>query len=180
MPGFYLPADELDGQGLTVWEPVTAELDYGRWLAAAYSDTTLITQFDGDETDWTRPAARHGECGRTRTYARGPRYWRSAPARATRPRLPANGSAPPTSRAWRWTHTGWRWPRARCMAAVHADAGGGGRVVRVLARGEVRPDRGRLFLPRGAPDLLTQARPGGKILLTLSGWLYGCELVADR
>lgn len=51
VPGFYLPADERDGQGLTVWEPVTAELDYGRWLAAAYSDTTLITQFDGAELD---------------------------------------------------------------------------------------------------------------------------------
>ncbi|GDY69312.1 hypothetical protein SAV14893_087050 [Streptomyces avermitilis] len=37
----------------------------------------------------------------------------------------------------------------------------------------VRPDLGRLFLPRGTPALLTQARPGGKILLTLSGWLYG-------
>ncbi|MFD4432918.1 hypothetical protein [Nocardia sp. NPDC058497] len=36
MPGFYLPADERDGQGLTVWEPVTAGLDYGRWPAAAY------------------------------------------------------------------------------------------------------------------------------------------------
>ncbi|MCZ9346252.1 SAM-dependent methyltransferase, partial [Streptomyces sp. TRM76130] len=60
VPGFYLPADELDGQGLTVWEPVTAELDYGRWLAAVYSDTTLITQFDGDEPDWKRPAVRHG------------------------------------------------------------------------------------------------------------------------
>ena len=35
VPGFYLPADERDEQGLTVWEPVTAELDHGRWLAAA-------------------------------------------------------------------------------------------------------------------------------------------------
>ncbi len=28
-------------------------------------------------------------------------------------------------------------------------------------------------VPRGAPALLAQTRPGGKILLTLSGWLYG-------
>jgi protein-L-isoaspartate O-methyltransferase len=60
VPGFYLPADERDGQGLTVWEPVTAELDYGRWMAAAYSDTTLVTQFDGDEPDWKVPRVRHG------------------------------------------------------------------------------------------------------------------------
>ena len=60
VPGFYLPADERDGQGLTVWEPVTAELDCGRWLAAAYSDTTLVTQFDGNEPDWKQPAVRHG------------------------------------------------------------------------------------------------------------------------
>ena len=60
VPGFYLPAGGRDAQGLTVWEPVTAELDYGRWLAAAYSDTTLITQFDGDEPDWKAPQIRHG------------------------------------------------------------------------------------------------------------------------
>lgn len=60
VPGFYLPADERDGQGMTVWEPVTPESDYDRWLDAAYSDTTLITQFDGDEPDWKQPAVRHG------------------------------------------------------------------------------------------------------------------------
>lgn len=60
VPGFYLPSDEHDEQGLMVWEPVTAELDCGRWLAAAYSDTTLITQFDGDEPNWKNPSARRG------------------------------------------------------------------------------------------------------------------------
>ncbi|PBD02299.1 hypothetical protein BX281_10561 [Streptomyces sp. Ag82_O1-15] len=60
VPGFYLPADELDRQPPTVWEPVTPELDHGRWLAAAYSDTTLITQFDGDEPHWKAPQVRHG------------------------------------------------------------------------------------------------------------------------
>lgn len=60
VPGFYLACDQPDGQGLTLWEPVTAALDYGRWLAAAYRDTTLITQFDGDEPDWKAPIARHG------------------------------------------------------------------------------------------------------------------------
>ncbi len=60
VPGFYLPGEERDGQGLTVWQPVTAALDHGRWLAAAYSDTTLITQFDGDEPDWEHPAEQFG------------------------------------------------------------------------------------------------------------------------
>lgn len=41
-------------------KPVTAETDCGRWLAAAYSDTTLITQFDGDEPDWKAPQVRYG------------------------------------------------------------------------------------------------------------------------
>lgn len=58
VPGFYLPSGSVDG--LTVWEPVTAALDPERWLQAAYTDTTLITQFDGDEPDWTRPRPRHG------------------------------------------------------------------------------------------------------------------------
>lgn len=60
VPGFYLPADERDRQGLTVWEPVTPELDHGRWLAAACSDTTLITQFNGDEPNWKAPQVQHG------------------------------------------------------------------------------------------------------------------------
>jgi hypothetical protein len=51
VPGFYLPADASDEGGLTVWEPVTAERDHDRRLAAAYSDTTLIGQFDGAEPD---------------------------------------------------------------------------------------------------------------------------------
>src|SRR6478672_11100473 len=60
VPGFYLPAEARDKNGLTVWEPLTADLDCHRWLAAAYSDETLITQFDGDEPDWTTVAVRHG------------------------------------------------------------------------------------------------------------------------
>jgi hypothetical protein len=60
VPDFYLPADERDRQGLTVWEPVAPELDHSRWLAAAYSGTTLITQFDGDDPNWKAPQVRHG------------------------------------------------------------------------------------------------------------------------
>jgi methyltransferase of ATP-grasp peptide maturase system len=60
VPAFYLPAEERSPQGLTVWEPVTAKLDYERWLAAVYSDTTLVTQLDGDEPDWEHPVPRIG------------------------------------------------------------------------------------------------------------------------
>lgn len=60
VPGFYQPADRTSPEGLTVWQPVTAASDYGRWLAAAYSDDTLITQFDGAEPDWEHAVERAG------------------------------------------------------------------------------------------------------------------------
>ncbi|KND23830.1 ATP-grasp peptide maturase system methyltransferase [Streptomyces acidiscabies] len=60
VPGFYLPGERPSPEGLTVWQPVTAATDYGRWLAGAYSDDTLITQFDGTEPDWDNPAERTG------------------------------------------------------------------------------------------------------------------------
>ncbi|WP_205719591.1 hypothetical protein [Actinomadura geliboluensis] len=60
IPGFYADSGERSRDGLTVWEPVTEAIDRARWLTAVYSDTTLITQFDGDETDWDRPAPRTG------------------------------------------------------------------------------------------------------------------------
>ncbi|WP_203596981.1 hypothetical protein [Actinomadura bangladeshensis] len=53
MPGFYADSGERSQDGLIVWEPVTEAIDRARWLTAVYSDATLITQFDGDETDWT-------------------------------------------------------------------------------------------------------------------------------
>ncbi|MEU9331741.1 ATP-grasp peptide maturase system methyltransferase [Streptomyces sp. NPDC048290] len=60
VPGFYLPAEQLSPRGLTWWEPVTAKLDPERWLTAAYTNQTLVTQFDGDEPDWDRPEPRDG------------------------------------------------------------------------------------------------------------------------
>ncbi|MFF2022335.1 ATP-grasp peptide maturase system methyltransferase [Streptomyces sp. NPDC058171] len=59
-PGFYLPAEKPSPRGFTWWEPVTAELDPERWLTGAYSDRTLVTQLDGDETDWAHPEPRDG------------------------------------------------------------------------------------------------------------------------
>lgn len=58
--GFYQAADHTSPNGLTLWQPVTAASDYGRWLATAYSDETLITQFDGTEPDWDQAIERAG------------------------------------------------------------------------------------------------------------------------
>ncbi|MGH3159801.1 MAG: ATP-grasp peptide maturase system methyltransferase, partial [Streptosporangiaceae bacterium] len=60
VPGFYLPREQLAANGLTVWEPVTATTDPDRWLAAVYTNETLITQFDNDEPDWASPQPRTG------------------------------------------------------------------------------------------------------------------------
>ncbi|MBB5123058.1 methyltransferase [Streptomyces eurocidicus] len=47
---------ETDAPGLTTWTPVTPELSgVKEWLRQAYTDETLITQFDGREIDWTDP-----------------------------------------------------------------------------------------------------------------------------
>ncbi|MFJ3818142.1 ATP-grasp peptide maturase system methyltransferase [Streptomyces sp. NPDC090056] len=188
VPGFYLPADEPDGQGLTVWEPVTAELDYGRWLAAAYSDTTLITQFDGAEPDWKNPQVRHGGA-------------------------PTSSSTLPSLVLWMWadadvaeghtvleigTGTGYSTALAcellgsanitsievdghRLEQAAGALYGCGYTPTLAVADGlygywpEAPFDRIVAACSfRAVPlALLTQTRPGGKILLTLSGWLYG-------
>ncbi|MBC2874734.1 MULTISPECIES: ATP-grasp peptide maturase system methyltransferase [Streptomyces] len=47
---------ETDAPGLTTWAPVTAGLvGVEEWLRQAYSDETLVTQFDGQESDWDDP-----------------------------------------------------------------------------------------------------------------------------
>ncbi|QVQ50104.1 ATP-grasp peptide maturase system methyltransferase [Spiractinospora alimapuensis] len=58
-PGFYLRSDEIS-EGMPVWEPVTEAIDPKRWVTAAYSNKTLITQLDGVEEDWEAPRVRHG------------------------------------------------------------------------------------------------------------------------
>ncbi|WP_329383028.1 ATP-grasp peptide maturase system methyltransferase [Streptomyces sp. NBC_01716] len=188
VPGFYLPAGERDAHGLTMWEPLTAALDQGRWLAAAYSDTTLITQFDGDEPDWTRPAVRHGGA-------------------------PTSSSTLPSLVAGMWvdaeiaeghtvleigTGTGYSTALAcerlgsaditsievdphRLEAAASALYGCGYTPTLAVADGlygywpEEKFDRivAACSFRAVPPALIAQTRPGGKILLTLSGWLYG-------
>ncbi|MEU4893721.1 ATP-grasp peptide maturase system methyltransferase [Streptomyces sp. NPDC044780] len=188
VPGFYLPADERDGQGLTVWEPVTAELDYGRWLAAAYSDTTLITQFDGDEPDWKTPQVRHG--GAPTSSSTLPslvvRMWADAEVQEGHTVLEIGtgtgySTALACERLGSADVTSIEVDPHRLEQAASALYGCGYTPTLAVADGlygywpEAKFDRivAACSFRAVPPALLAQARPGGKILLTLSGWLYG-------
>ncbi|MFI6546208.1 ATP-grasp peptide maturase system methyltransferase [Streptomyces prunicolor] len=188
VPGFYLPADERDGHGLTVWEPVTAELDHGRWLAAAYSDTTLITQFDGDEPDWTQPAVRYG--GAPTSSSTLPslvlRMWADADVQEGHTVLEIGtgtgySTALACERLGSADVTSIEVDGRRLEQAASALYGCGYTPTLAVADGlygywpEARFDRivAACSFRAVPPALLAQTRPGGKILLTLSGWLYG-------
>lgn len=189
VPGFYLRTDRRDEHGLTVWEPVTAAIDPQRWLDAAYSDTTLITQFNGDEPDWDHPAPRAG--GTPTSSSTLPslvlRMWSDAELDDGQNILEIG------------TGTGYS------TALACERLAGQGEVTSI----EVDPHRLRqaataLYGYGYGPDLavadglygywpsapfdrivaacsvrdipptwLAQTKPGGKILTTLSGWLYG-------
>lgn len=188
VPGFYLPADERDEQGLTVWEPVTAGLDYGRWLAAAYSDTTLMTQFDGDEPDWQRPAQRHG--GAPTSSSTLPslvvRMWADAEVQEGHSVLEIGtgtgySTALACERLGSAAVTSIEVDPHRLNMAAGALYGSGYTPTLAVADGLYG------YWPRAPfdrvvaacsfravpPALIAQTRPGGKVLLTLSGWLYG-------
>jgi methyltransferase of ATP-grasp peptide maturase system len=188
VPGFYLPADEPDGQGLTVWEPVTAELDYGRWLSATYSDTTLITQFDGDEPDWKNPAVRHG--GAPTSSSTLPslvvRMWADADVQVGHTVLEIGtgtgySTALACERLGSADVTSIEVDPHRLAQAADALYGLGYTPTLAVADGlygywpEAKFDRivAACSFRAVPPALLAQTRPGGKILLTLSGWLYG-------
>ncbi|MCZ1009881.1 methyltransferase [Streptomyces lydicus] len=52
-PAFYVPND---APGITTYVPITPELVGDEaWLRRVYSDETLITQFDGQDIDWSDP-----------------------------------------------------------------------------------------------------------------------------
>ncbi|MFG3657283.1 ATP-grasp peptide maturase system methyltransferase [Streptomyces sp. NPDC047706] len=192
VPGFYLPGDQPDEYGLTVWEPITAELDYGKWLAAAYSDTTLITQFDGDEPNWKDPAVRHG--GAPSSSSTLPslvlRMWTDAEVVEGHTVLEI-GTGTGYSTALACERLGSSHvasveiDSSRLEAAANALYGCGYFPTLALADGsygywpEAWYDRIVTTCSFRAvpPALLTQARPGGKILLPLSGWLYGSARV---
>jgi methyltransferase of ATP-grasp peptide maturase system len=188
VPGFYLPADERDRQGLTVWEPVTAELDYGRWLAAAYSDITLITQFDGEEPDWKAPVIRRG--GAPTSSSTLPslvvRMWTDAEVAEGHTVLEiGTGTGYSTALACERLDSGdvtsIEIDPQRLESAGDALYGCGYTPTLAVADGlygywpEARFDRivAACSFRTVPPALLAQTRPGGKILLTLSGWLYG-------
>ncbi|QDI70263.1 SAM-dependent methyltransferase [Streptomyces calvus] len=188
VPGFYLPADERNGQGLTVWQPVTAALDHGRWLAAAYSDTTLITQFDGDEPDWEHPAERHG--GAPTSSSTLPslvvRMWADADVREGHTVLEI-GTGTGYSTALACERLGSAGVTSievdphRLEQAASALHSCGYAPTLAVADGlygywpEAPFDRivAACSFRAVPPALVAQTRPGGKILLTLSGWLYG-------
>lgn len=187
VPGFYLPG-ERDDQGLTVWEPVTAELDYGRWLPAAYSDTTLITQFDGQEPDWKQPAVRHG--GAPTSSSTLPslvvRMWADADLQEGHTVLEIGtgtgySTALACERLGSADLTSIEVDPHRLEQAAGALYAGGYTPTLAVADGlygywpEAPFDRivAACSFRAVPPALLAQTRPGGKILLTLSGWLYG-------
>ncbi|GAA2353148.1 ATP-grasp peptide maturase system methyltransferase [Streptomyces cuspidosporus] len=188
VPGFYLPADERDGQGMTMWEPVTAELDYGRWLAAAYSDTTLITQLDGAEVDWKQPTVRRG--GAPTSSSTLPslvlRMWADADVSEDHTVLEIGtgtgySTALACERLGSANLTSIEVDPHRLEAAANALFGLGYTPTLAVADGlygywpEAPFDRivAACSFRAVPPALISQTRPGGKILLTLSGWLYG-------
>ncbi|MFB7504817.1 ATP-grasp peptide maturase system methyltransferase [Streptomyces broussonetiae] len=188
VPGFSLPAGERDGQGLTVWEPVTAETDYGRWLAAAYSDTTLVTQFDGDEPDWKNPQVRHG--GAPTSSSTLPslvvRMWTDADVQEGHTLLEIGtgtgySTALACARLGSADVTSIEVDPHRLEEAASALYACGYTPTLAVADGlygywpEAKFDRivAACSFRAVPPALLAQTRPGGNVLLTLSGWLYG-------
>jgi methyltransferase of ATP-grasp peptide maturase system len=188
VPGFYLPAQEPDEHGLTVWEPITAEVDYGRWLLAAYSDSTLITQFDDQEPDWSAPRIRHG--GAPTSSSTLPslvlRMWADAKVAEGHTVLEVGtGSGYSTALACERLGsadvTSIDVDPKRLETAAGALYGCGYTPTLAVADGlygywpEACFDRvvAACSFRAVPPALIAQTRPGGKILLTLSGWLYG-------
>jgi methyltransferase of ATP-grasp peptide maturase system len=188
VPGFYAETSRRS-HGLTIWEPVTEALDRDRWLRAAYSDATLITQFDGDEGDWDHPAVRSG--GAPTSSSTLPslvmRMWLDADLRDGHHVLEVGtGTGYSAALAAEWLGDDGRvtsvevdsrrLDRAatalrRCGCGVHLAVADGlhgywprAPYDRIVAACSVRT------IPLA---WLAQARPGGKILTTLSGWLYG-------
>ncbi|MEU0742540.1 ATP-grasp peptide maturase system methyltransferase [Streptomyces sp. NPDC006134] len=188
VPGFYLPADRCDARGLTVWEPITAELDRDRWLTAAYSDMSLVTQFVGEEPDWSDPHVRRGG---TPTSSSAPpsfalRMWEDAEVTEGHTVLEiGTGTGYSTALACERLDSSHVTsvdvdPR-RLAAASNALHDCGYAPTLAAADGtygywpEAWFDRivTTCSFRTVPPALIAQTRPGGKILLTLSGWLHG-------
>lgn len=188
VPGFYLPRADDDEHGLTVWEPVTTITDPGRWLAAAYTDATLITQFDGEETDWNDPPVRHG--GAPTSSATLPslvlRMWSDADVCEGHAVLEV-GTGTGYSTALACERLG-----SDAVTSIEIDSRRLDQAAATLYRCGYAPslavaDGAYGYWPEAPfdrivagcsfrsvpPQLIAQTQPSGKILLTLSGWLYG-------
>nr|WP_199818683.1 methyltransferase domain-containing protein [Streptomyces leeuwenhoekii] len=186
--GFYLPTDRCDARGLRIWEPVTAELDRDRWLATAYSDTALATQLNGEEPDWGDPRVRPGG---TPTSSSAPaslvlRMWEDAKVTEGHTVLEigtGNGySAALACARLDSSHvTSIDIDQRRLKAASKALHDCGYEPTLAVADGlygywpEAWFDRivTACSFRTVPPALIAQTRPGGKILLTLAGWLHG-------
>lgn len=192
VPGFYLPREEQPRDGLTVWEPVTAGTGRSRWLHSAYSDQTLITQFDGEEPDWQRPAPRAG--GAPTSSSTLPslvvRMWQDAEVADGQAVLEI-GTGSGYSTALACERLG-----SSAVASVEIDPQRLAQAADSLSACGYAPaiaaaDGLYGYWPRAPFDRivaacsvraipaawLSQTGPGGKILTTLSGWLYGYSRV---
>lgn len=188
VPGFYLPTGQISPQGLEISEPITAKLDYERWLDTVYTDTSLATQIDGDEPNWDHPEPYEG--GTPTSSSTMPSLvvgmWADADLQESHDVLEVGtgtgystalacerfGSDAITSievdshrldQAWAGLSGCGYAPR---LAAADGLYGYWPRAPfdRIVAACSVRT------IP---PAWLAQVRPGGKILTTLGGWLYG-------
>jgi methyltransferase of ATP-grasp peptide maturase system len=189
VPGFYRPAGRPGPEGLTLWEPVTAATDQRGWLEAVYSDETLLTQFDGEETDWDHPRPRTG--GAPTSSSTLPslvlRMWIDADLHAGQQVLEmGTGTGYSTALACELlgdegevTSIDIDPHRLDQAAAALFGDGYGPNVAVADGLYGYRPfapyDRiVAAFSVRMVPyPWIAQTRPGGKILTTLSGWLHG-------
>lgn len=189
VPGFFSDTGRRDDNGLTTWEPVTAASSPQRWLAAVYSDSTLITQFDGKECDWGNSSPQSG--GAPTSSSTLPslvlRMWLDADLHDGQSILEV-GTGTGYSTALACERLGSsgevtsieidQYRLAQAAAALY----GAGYVPDLAAADGLYG-----YWPSGSFDRivaacsvkaiphpwLAQTRPGGKILTTLSGWLYG-------
>lgn len=188
VPGFYAE-NGSSADGLTVWEPVTALTDPDRWLREVYRDRTLITQFDGDEPDWHRPAPRIG--GAPTSSSTLPslvlRMWMDADLRDGHNVLEiGTGTGYSTALACE------RLGDNGDVTSVEVDIGRLDQAADALYGCGYYPDLAVAdglygYWPSAPFDRivaacsvravpapwLAQTKPGGKLLATLSGWLYG-------
>ena len=171
-----------------MWEPVTAVLDYDRWLAAVYQDQTLITQFDEDEPDWNHPASRDG--GAPTSSSTLPslvvRMWADAEVYEGHTVLEV-GAGTGYSTALACEHLG-----SDAVTAIEVDPCRLDQAAAALYGCGYSPDLAVAdglygYWPSAPfdrivaacsvrtipPAWLAQTHPGGKILTTLGGWLHG-------